>query len=86
VNRIRRRAAAVLAMGGCAVAVAQPAAAQSPTISAYSGNGPSVQTKVDTPAHDTLPFTGVDVGLVVGAGLALSGAGFALRRVTLARR
>ena len=85
-NRIRRRAAGVLAVAGCAAAAAQPAAAQSPTISAYSGNGPSVQTKVETPARDTLPFTGVDVGLVVGAGIALSGAGLALRRVALARR
>jgi len=86
VNSIRRRAAGMLAVAACAVAAAQPAAAQSPTVSGYSANGPSVQTKVDTRSHSSLPFTGVDVGLVVAAGVALSGAGLALRRVTLARR
>jgi hypothetical protein len=84
VNRIRRRVVGVLAVAGCAAAVAQPAAAQSPTISAYSGSGPSVQTNVEP--HNSLPFTGVDVGLVVGAGVALAGAGLALRRVAVVRR
>jgi hypothetical protein len=86
VNLIRRRAAGTLAVAACAMAAAQPAAAQSPTVSGYSANAPSIQTRVDAPKNSSLPFTGVDVGLIVGAGVVLSGAGLALRRITLARR
>jgi hypothetical protein len=73
------------------VALAGPAAAQN----GYSGTGGQVQTQVqDTgsatsgsgsdSANGSLPFTGLDVALLAGAGLLLAGAGFAMRRVTRA--
>jgi hypothetical protein len=73
------------------VALAGPAAAQN----GYSGTGGQVQTQVqDTGAatsgsgsdsgNGSLPFTGLDVALLAGAGLLLAGAGFAMRRVTRA--
>jgi hypothetical protein len=69
------------------VAMAGPAAAQN----GYEGTSGQVQTQVqDTgtaSANDTggsLPFTGLDVALLAGAGLLLAGAGIAMRRVTRA--
>ena len=71
------------------VAMAVPAAAQN----GYSGTGGQVQTQVqDTGAttsgsgsgSGSLPFTGLDVALLAGAGLLLAGAGIAMRRVTRA--
>lgn len=69
------------------VALAGPAAAQN----GYNGTGGQVQTQVqDTgsaAADDgsgSLPFTGLDVALLAGAGLVLAGAGIAMRRVTRA--
>jgi hypothetical protein len=70
------------------VALAGPAAAQQ---NGYSGTGGQVQTQVQdtgTAAADngsgSLPFTGLDVALLAGAGLVLAGAGIAMRRVTRA--
>lgn len=72
------------------VALAGPAAAQN----GYEGAGGQVQSQVQdsgsaagTTASDSggsLPFTGLDVALLAGAGLLLAGAGFAMRRVTRA--
>jgi hypothetical protein len=75
------------------VALAGPAAAQN----GYSGTGGQVQTQVQDTGSATsgsgsgsdsgngsLPFTGLDVALLAGAGLLLAGAGFAMRRVTRA--
>lgn len=50
------------------------------------GNGTPTQTAAQTPAQASssgdLPFTGMDLGLVAGAGLLLLAAGFGIRRVT----
>jgi hypothetical protein len=71
------------------VAMAVPAAAQN----GYSGTGGQVQTQVQDTGSATsgsgsgsgsLPFTGLDVALLAGAGLLLAGAGIAMRRVTRA--
>jgi hypothetical protein len=71
------------------VAMAVPAAAQN----GYSGTGGPVQTQVQDTGSATsgsgsgsgsLPFTGLDVALLAGAGLLLAGAGIAMRRVTRA--
>ena len=76
------------------VALAGPAAAQN----GYEGTGGQVQTQVQDTGSGTagsgtgtasesggsLPFTGLDVALLAGAGLLLAGAGFAMRRVTRA--
>jgi hypothetical protein len=73
------------------VALAGPAAAQN----GYEGAGGQVQSQVQdsgsaagTTASDSgsgsLPFTGLDVALLAGAGLLLAGAGIAMRRVTRA--
>jgi hypothetical protein len=71
------------------VAMAGPAAAQQ---NGYAGTGGQVQTQVqdtgsaaaDDGTGGSLPFTGLDVALLAGAGLLLAGAGIAMRRVTRA--
>lgn len=68
------------------VALAGPAAAQT----GYEATEGQVQAQVqDTGAAaaaadngSSLPFTGLDVALLAGAGLLLAGAGIAMRRVT----
>jgi hypothetical protein len=92
----RRRSTAWLAAGLLVLALAVPSAAlaQSPTHAQYepenhqiaaasgggsSGNGPSA------PSNSTigsLPFTGLDIGVLAIAAAALLGAGFALRRLS----
>ena len=75
------------------VAMAVPAMAQN----GYEGTGGQVQTQVQDTGSATsgtgsgsasgsgsLPFTGLDVALLAGAGLLLAGAGIAMRRVTRA--
>jgi hypothetical protein len=84
-NATHARVAGALAAAGCMAAVASPASAQSPTVNAYSGAGPSVQTKVGAQAHNRLPFTGLDLGLLAGAGVAIASGGVALRWVTRAK-
>jgi len=48
-----------------------------------SGSGAPAQTETGTTAASTgsLPFTGFEAGLVAVAGIALLGAGFAMRRI-----
>jgi hypothetical protein len=43
---------------------------------------PSAPATVTDPSGSTLPFTGLDVALLVGAGGLLVGAGFGMRRLT----
>jgi hypothetical protein len=40
------------------------------------------EATVKQPANSQLPFTGMDVGLVLAAGAALLAAGFGIRRIT----
>jgi hypothetical protein len=88
----RRRPATWLAAALLVLALAAPAAAiaSSPSNAQYApqnrqiaagggGGGPS------TPSRSTignLPFTGLDVGVLALAAVALLGAGFALRRLS----
>lgn len=74
------------------VAMAGPAAAQN----GYEQPGGQVQSQVQdsgsaagttgsgSAGSGSLPFTGLDVALLAGAGLLLAGAGIAMRRVTRA--
>lgn len=47
-----------------------------------TGTGAGNQTTTTSGNDDTLPFTGVEVGLMLAAGLGLAGLGLGLRRVT----
>ena len=66
-----------------AVAPASVALAQEPTQSGYGGTGGNIQGDVE--GGGSLPFTGLDLLLLVGAGALLLAAGFTLRRVGRAR-
>jgi hypothetical protein len=71
---------AALASGVIAYLVmASVALAQQPTQSGYGGTGGNIQGDVE--GGGSLPFTGLDLLLLVGAGVLLLAAGFALRRV-----
>ena len=66
----------VVALVVCiAVLVAAPAALANATQDAYCVGCSSVH-------HDPIPFTGLDVALVVAAGGALLAAGFGVRRLS----
>ena len=91
-----KRLALLMAVVAVALAVAAPAYAQNATSDAYggkgggivgtvdSGNGPSASTpqQVQAVSNDngSLPFTGLDIGLLALGGVALVGVGAGLRR------
>jgi len=69
---------------------ASVALAQDPTQSGYGGTGGNIQGGVEGgtgggTASGSLPFTGLDLMLLVGAGVLLLAAGLTLRRVGRAR-
>lgn len=74
----------VLCSLAIALASASLAFAQGPTQSAYSGPGASQISQVGTTADSqaTLPFTGMDLGLIAVVAVVLVGTGVVLRRVT----
>ncbi len=96
VSSLTRRPAAWLAAGLLVVALAAPSAAlaSSPTHAQYepknhqiaaTGGGGSTGSGPSAPSRSTigsLPFTGLDVGVLALAAVALLGAGFALRRLS----
>lgn len=80
-------------MGGGVLAylvMASVALAQDPTQSGYGGTGGNIQGGVQGGAgggtgSGSLPFTGLDLLLLVGAGVLLLAAGLTMRRVGRAR-
>jgi hypothetical protein len=92
-SRLNKIFLAVLATAVLAVGVAAPASAQS-SLQGYSDEGPAIQDQVSgvsgvAPAETTqastdggsgsLPFTGLDLALLIGAGAVLAGAGVGMR-------
>lgn len=77
-----RRLIRIVAVGiGVGLLLASSALAQDPTVRAYGGMGGEVGGTLDqTPTAQTLPFTGLDVALVFGAGLILLALGIVLRK------
>lgn len=94
-SSIRRRPAVWLAAGLLVLALAAPsvATANTPSNAQYEpqnhnisvsggggdGNGPSAPSRSTI---GSLPFTGLDIGVLALAAAALLGAGFALRRLS----
>lgn len=60
---------------------ASVALAQDPTQSGYGGTGGNIQGDVEGAGSGSLPFTGLDLLLLAGAGVLLVAAGLTLRRV-----
>ena len=73
---------------GAPVAGAQQAAQQGydetgvlGSVDETGGNGPGTVQSVSDEGSDSLPFTGMDVGILLVLGAAAVGTGFAVRRV-----
>ena len=66
-----------LVVAGAARAAGECGAAQSSAASAYGGQG--TQITQGCPSGSTLPFTGLDLGLLVAAGAVLVLAGIVIR-------
>lgn len=91
-NRIR--VAALIVIGSLALAVALPGAAgaatgdpsSDPTAAQYADptivGGSSGETSEEGNGGGSLPFTGLDIAAMAAVALALTGVGFALRRLT----
>jgi hypothetical protein len=94
---MKTRTISIIAALVVMLVVAAPAFAQTASQNGYSGQGGQVQAQVDdnntTPVAVSgsgggggggLPFTGLDVAMLAGAGLLLGGAGLVMRRLTRA--
>lgn len=87
-----KRLALLMAVVALALVVAVPAYGQSAVSDTYggkgggvvgtvdSGNGPTAPTQTVSSSDGSLPFTGLDVGLLALGGVALVGVGVGLRR------
>jgi hypothetical protein len=69
---------------GClvtAVVVYAPVAlAQQSSVDGYGGGAGGIQSEVESGGGGSLPFTGLDLGLLIGGGLVLLAVGLGLRR------
>jgi hypothetical protein len=79
------RAKSVVLMLVCTamLVIAAPALAASPATNAYGGTGADINSRTlsnSTTAQSTLPFTGLNAGLLVAIGVALAGGGVVIRR------
>jgi hypothetical protein len=84
-----RKITTFLAVALASLAVAAPAFAQSATEDAYRGVAATQQFDNGgdgdggtTTSSDSLPFTGLELGLIALVGAGLLGAGFAIRRAS----
>lgn len=86
----RLRSWSVLALGALAALVAAPAAlaGTDPSSSVYAGVAGNVQGGIAgaSPSGGALPFTGLNLALIVVGGLALIATGVLLRRRSAAGR
>jgi hypothetical protein len=79
----------IVGLCGIVLGVAAPAMASSPSQGAYGGSGNSQLSQVQsqntttsptaTTAGSTLPFTGLNLGMLGGVAIVMMGAGLALR-------
>lgn len=83
----------VLRLIGCVVfwglVMTSAALAQAPTVPAYGGRGGDVSKSLDkgevVGQTQTLPFTGLDVSLMIGAALVLIALGITLKKTARKR-
>ena len=96
---MKTRLTSMLAVLVLALALAAPAFAQPSSQDGYTDQAGQVQAQVDEESSapvavtgsgggggGSLPFTGLDVALIAGAGVLLVGAGVAMQRLTRAPR
>lgn len=88
-----KRLALLMAVVALALVVAVPAYGQSAVTDTYAGegggivgnveggNGPTAPTQTVSSSGGSLPFTGLDLGLLALGGVTLVGVGVGLRRV-----
>ena len=84
-RRGRMRRLVVVIATVLVMAFAAPALAADPTVRAYGGQGGAIQRELQTPTRDRpgrLPFTGLDLGLLVGGGVVLLLVGGSLWRLS----
>jgi predicted S18 family serine protease len=96
---MKTRLTSLLAVVVLVLVMAVPAFAQNATQDGYTATAGQVQAQVDDESSSapvavttsgggggggSLPFTGLDVALLAGAGLLLVGAGLGMRRLTQA--
>lgn len=84
-----RKISAFLVVAVMSLAMTGSAFAQSATEDAYGGiagtqqyGGGETVLAADSSSSGSLPFTGLDVGLIALAGVALAGTGLVVRRVS----
>ncbi len=96
---MKTRLTSMLAILVLALALAAPAFAQPSSQDGYTDQAGQVQAQVDEESSapvavtgsgggggGSLPFTGLDVALIAGAGVLLVGAGIGMQRLTRAPR
>jgi hypothetical protein len=80
---VKRLVIMLVGLLAAAVVYAPLALAQQSSVDGYGGGAGGVQSEVEGGggAGGSLPFTGMDLGLLIGGGLVLLAVGFGLRRL-----